>query len=79
MRENERLIGTIASNIDYTRTTIESIQESLQTTKLTLDAGEQNAIESVKVLHESNRTLVICLLIAFAFIALIVYLVVRSI
>lgn len=77
MGENERLIGTIASNIDYTRATIESIQDSLHSTKLTLYAGEQNAIESVKVLRQSNRYQAICIITFISILLIVTYLLLR--
>lgn len=72
MRENERLIAGIASNIEYTKATIESIYTSLQSTKLSLNAGEHNAIEAIKILRQSNKTRLIlyfCLLVLIALTA----------
>lgn len=55
MGENERLIVGIASNIEYTRTTIDTIYDSLQSTKLELASGEKHAIEAVGEIRQSDR------------------------
>lgn len=75
MMENERLIAAIATNIEYTRATIDTIQESLQSTKLNLYMGETNAIEAVKTLRESRYYKFLCYLMlagVFSIVALIV-------
>lgn len=64
MNENERLISTIANNIESTRATIEAIFDSLQSTKVHLNAGEANAIEAIKEAKRSNRLRIICWLLA---------------
>lgn len=64
MRENERLTASIASNIEYTRATIESIYDSLQSTKLGLDAGERQTLEATRlVARQTNYTRWCCFLI----------------
>lgn len=54
MRENERLIVSIAGNIDYTRATIETIYDSLHSTKFNLSAGEENTKVAIEELKKRN-------------------------
>lgn len=79
MEENERLIATIATNINYTRTTIENIYDSLQSTKLELDAGERNAVESVGLIRSANKCKMVLVLVLALIMALISYYVLRYI
>lgn len=60
MSENERLISTIANNIENTRATIETIFDSLQSTKVHLEAGEANAFQAIEETKQSKRLGVFC-------------------
>lgn len=71
MNENERLIGTISANIEYTRTTIESIYNSLQSSKFELNASEQNTIGAIKLIRDSRRWAIILLISLFVIIFLV--------
>lgn len=77
MRENERLIVNIADNIEYTRTTIETIYDSLQSTKLNLNAGEENAKVAIHELNRRSKLRITCIIVAifflFAFLTLFIY------
>lgn len=79
MRENERLIAAIATNIDYTRATIDTIHDSLQSTKLNLYMGETNAIEAVKTLRESRFYKFVCYLIIAGILLIILLILLRII
>lgn len=63
MRENERLIVNIAGNIERTRATIETIYDSLESTKLNLNAGEENAKVAINELRRTSKTRLTCILI----------------
>lgn len=71
MGENERLIATIASNIDYTRVTLESIFQMLKSTKLGLSSGKQTALSALNVLKLQHRSRIICYIIVAIVIMLI--------
>lgn len=77
MIENERLIATIANNIEYTKATIEAIYDSLQSTKFGLDVSEQNTIESIKIVRQSNRYRLIIVLVLLAVFVVIIYMIFR--
>lgn len=47
MRENERLIALIANNVEYTKTTVGAIYDSLQVTKLDLGTSEKNIASAI--------------------------------
>lgn len=74
MKENERLIATISNNVDYTRTTIETIYDSLQSIKIDLISGETNAQDAIKFIRQSNKCELVCyiLLISIFGISLLV-------
>lgn len=77
MMENERLIAAIATNIEYTRATIDTIHDSLQSTKLNLDMGETNAIEAVKTLRQSRYYKFLCYLVLTCILLLIALMALR--
>lgn len=78
MYENERLIATITANIEYTRTTIEAIQDSLEQTKVGLDTGQQNALEAIKEIRQTNRwSIIFCYIIPIILLLLIIYYVLK--
>lgn len=77
MNENERLIATIATNIEYTKATIEAIYDSLQSTKLNLEAGEQNIIEAIHVVHQTNWLSLTLYIIGGTLAVLIMYFIAR--
>lgn len=79
MRDNERLIATIATNIEYTRATIDTIHEALQSTKLNLNAGETNAIEALESLRESRYYEIGCYLLLISILVIICLVVLRLI
>lgn len=60
MGENERLIGAIANNIDYTRATIEAIYESLRSAKLGLKTGQRETYAAVEQVFANKRQKLIC-------------------
>lgn len=66
MRENERLIGVIASNVDHTKLTVEAIYDSLQSAKLGLEAGEQNAVQATDELRRLHQSKLVCLIVMTA-------------
>lgn len=70
MRENERLVSIIANNIDYTKTTIESIYESLRASRAGLEASEQSGSRAIRILRESNRCKLACYFLVVVLIAL---------
>lgn len=67
IHENERLITTIANNVEYTRATIEAIHDSLQATKVNLQTNETNTREAIDLLKETNR----CKVITYAIVSII--------
>lgn len=77
MRENERLIVNIAGNIERTRATIETIYDSLQSTKVNLNAGEENTKVAINELRRTSKTRLTCVLISvlllFALLSIFVY------
>lgn len=77
MGENERLIMNIAGNIEYTRATIETIYDSLQSTKLNLNTGDENAKVAIHELNRRRKFRITCktvaILIVFTLITLFVY------
>lgn len=79
MGENERLLAIIASNIDYTRTTIEIIYESLQSTKVSLNAGERNTIEAIDLQRQSFKCKFIGYILLFVALIVITFFVFRLI
>lgn len=72
MRDNERLISAIASNIESTRVTINTIFDSLQSTKLHLSSGELNALDAIKVTRQSKRFKYFCYFVLLLAAALLV-------
>lgn len=55
MSENENLVAIIATNVDHTRSTIDKIYDSLQSTKVGLKQSQTNTIEAVNQIRNSNR------------------------
>lgn len=47
MNENEKLIALIASNVEYTKTTVDAIYDSLQVTKLDVSKSERNITTAI--------------------------------
>lgn len=76
MGENERLINDIASNVESTRETIDSIYKQLATTKVNLDASDAQMDETLVLVRESQRcSQIICfiLFIVIGFVLLFIY------
>lgn len=71
MGENERLLASLASNIEYTRTTIETIYDSLQSTKLNLDAGDENLLAAVGQVRKSNLRNITCFLVLLIMLVIV--------
>lgn len=79
MSENEQLIASISNNLAYTKMTIEAIYSSLRTTKVNLEQGEQNALESIGLVRRSERTKIILMLVCVSLVALGVLVIFRFI
>ena len=77
MDENEQLIASISNNLEFTKTTIETIYNSLQITKTNLDQRERNAVESVGLIRKSAKAEITLSLICFFIVALVVIVVLR--
>lgn len=77
MGENEQLIASISNNLEYTKTTVETIYNSLQTTKGQLEQGERNTIESIGIVRQSAKTKLIVTLICTIIVVVMILIVFR--
>lgn len=78
MNENEKLIALIASNVEYTKTTVDAIYDSLQVTKLDMGKSEKNLTTAVDLAGRmSARSKCFLALFLAALIGLFVFVVVK--
>lgn len=60
MSENENLIATIANNVEHTKLTIDTIYDSIHSTKVNLDKGREGTIENIDELKTSRTGNMYC-------------------
>lgn len=77
MNENDRLISTLAMNIDYTRATIDAIYDSLKAARVGYEKNDENISDAFEYIRESFWCKLIALIAIAAFITVVIYFVVK--